>query len=238
VVGKFVVGVAVAEKAGESLWATHKTAETLKGDGHGDASDEYRRIGACTVMEKAAGVAYVSGNASDNGPIRRVNFYFISEFLPKFPNKSPSRCGRGQVRRINGFVDILTLTFIHRMAESDLLEQEKLDEIDPLRHLRADDEDAIVPTQPPSVYRQIQSLSFEPINVKLLVDAGPGCGGIAWPAGEVLSQYLVHRGPEFMQGRRVLELGSGTGLVGLVAAQLGASKVTITDQLSAYMAQI
>ncbi|CAG8686000.1 3541_t:CDS:1 [Acaulospora colombiana] len=124
------------------------------------------------------------------------------------------------------------------MAEPDLLEQEKLDEIDPLRHLRVDGEDAIVPTQPPSVHRQIQTLSFGSISVKLLVDAGPGCGGVAWPAGEVLSQYLVHRGPEFMQGRRVLELGSGTGLVGLVAAQLEASKVTITDQLSACTTQV
>lgn len=38
-------------------------------------------------------------------------------------------------------------------------------------------------------------------------------------------------GPESVQGKRVLELGSGTGLVGLVAAALGAQQVCITDQL-------
>lgn len=116
------------------------------------------------------------------------------------------------------------------MTPNEILEQEKLDEIDPLRHLRQDDDDAFVPPQPASVHKQIDTLHFGPIALKLLVDAGPGCGGIAWPAGQVLSNYLVHHGP--LQGRRILELGSGTGLVGLVAARLGA-EVIITDQLSA-----
>jgi len=61
------------------------------------------------------------------------------------------------------------------------------------------------------------------------VDAGPGCGGIAWPAGEVLSRYIVRRGRDYWKGKRVLELGSGTGLVGLVAGYLGAHAV-LTDQ--------
>lgn len=32
-----------------------------------------------------------------------------------------------------------------------------------------------------------------------------------------------------MQGRTVLELGSGTGVVGIVAAALGAKRVLLTD---------
>jgi len=120
------------------------------------------------------------------------------------------------------------------MSVNDLIEEEIQDNLDPLRHFRAEG-DSIVPTQPPSTQRQIQSHSFGHIALDILVDAGPGCGGIAWPAGQVLSDYLVHRGSHYLQDRQVLELGSGTGLVGLVAAKLGAPKVIITDQLSAQM---
>jgi hypothetical protein len=46
---------------------------------------------------------------------------------------------------------------------------------------------------------------------------------------QVLSNYLVKKGPGFVTGRNILELGSGTGLVGLVAGKLGGN-VWITDQ--------
>ncbi|KAK0468013.1 putative methyltransferase-domain-containing protein [Desarmillaria tabescens] len=71
--------------------------------------------------------------------------------------------------------------------------------------------------------------SMEPLVVTLSVDASPGCGGIVWPAGQVLSNYLVRRDRSFFQDKTILELGSGTGLVGIVAAKLGAN-VWVTDQ--------
>ncbi|KAH9894211.1 putative methyltransferase-domain-containing protein [Cubamyces lactineus] len=121
----------------------------------------------------------------------------------------------------------------------DLALEEHLDELDPLRHFRDDasDEDSantIVPVQPPSIRNQTIELVFPapgdrgaPIAIRLAVDASPGCGGIAWPAGEVLASYISRRGS--LDGKTVLELGSGTGLVGLVAGKLGA-RVWITDQ--------
>jgi len=45
---------------------------------------------------------------------------------------------------------------------------------------------------------------------------------------QVLASYIARRGLD-LQGLNVLELGSGTGLVGLVAGHLGA-RVCITDQ--------
>lgn len=70
--------------------------------------------------------------------------------------------------------------------------------------------------------------------VRLRVDAGPGCGGIAWPAGEVLARYLAHRHSvdgSYLKGKKVLELGSGTGLVGIAAALLDKeAEVWVTDQ--------
>lgn len=74
--------------------------------------------------------------------------------------------------------------------------------------------------------------------VRLHVDAGPGCGGIAWPAGEVLSRYMAYRhevDPSFLKGKKVLELGSGTGLVGLAVGLLEkSSQVEVTDQAYVY----
>lgn len=107
---------------------------------------------------------------------------------------------------------------------------EHLDALDPLRHLRDDTGDVLVPPQIPTVAHQTIELSFPPLDnpVKLVVDAGPGCGGIAWPAGEVLSRYLARRGS--LMGQQAIELGSGTGLVGLVAGLLGADEVVVTDQ--------
>lgn len=48
---------------------------------------------------------------------------------------------------------------------------------------------------------------------------------------QVLANYLTQRGEDYCTGRAILELGSGTGLVGLVAGKLG-GKVWITDQAS------
>ncbi|KJA24587.1 hypothetical protein HYPSUDRAFT_136012 [Hypholoma sublateritium FD-334 SS-4] len=69
-----------------------------------------------------------------------------------------------------------------------------------------------------------------PLSVSLNVDASPGCGGLAWPAGQILASYLVQKGPEYVKNRNVLELGSGTGLVGIAVGQFPSAKVWITDQ--------
>lgn len=147
------------------------------------------------------------------------------------------------------------------MSERENIEREEfLDNQDPLRHLRSlDADDVLVPAQLPSILNQRTDLLIPGVNpgdtgitVKLALDASPGCGGIAWPAGEarsfalssrgireslsdrsqVLSSYLLQRGRSSAKDKTVLELGSGTGLVGLVAAYLGAEHVWITDQRS------
>ncbi|XP_042884059.1 protein-lysine methyltransferase METTL21D-like [Penaeus japonicus] len=62
-------------------------------------------------------------------------------------------------------------------------------------------------------------------------------GCVVWDAAIVLTKFLevnslkfsTDAGKSLINGRTVLELGSGTGCVGLAAAIMGASKVTITD---------
>jgi len=89
----------------------------------------------------------------------------------------------------------------------------------------------VFPAQGPAHGAFKTELTFTglPRPLQLAVDAAPGCGGRAWPAGEVLGRYLVARRASKLKGQRVLELGAGTGLAGLVAGMLGAD-VWITDQ--------
>lgn len=49
-----------------------------------------------------------------------------------------------------------------------------------------------------------------------------------WPTSFELSNFLCTH-PEYVVGKRVVELGSGSGAVGLVCAALGAASVTLTD---------
>ncbi|KAL7831511.1 hypothetical protein SRHO_G00310140 [Serrasalmus rhombeus] len=55
-----------------------------------------------------------------------------------------------------------------------------------------------------------------------------GVAAVVWDAAVVLCMYL-ELGHVDLKGRAVIELGAGTGLVGIVAALLGAT-VTITDR--------
>mmetsp|Transcript_18770 Transcript_18770/g.57933 ORF Transcript_18770/g.57933 Transcript_18770/m.57933 type:complete len:250 (+) Transcript_18770:968-1717(+) len=52
-------------------------------------------------------------------------------------------------------------------------------------------------------------------------------GDLVWPTATIFCRYLCEHA-QMLRGRRVLDLGAGTGLVGLVAAALGAC-VTLVD---------
>lgn len=50
----------------------------------------------------------------------------------------------------------------------------------------------------------------------------------AWAGGRVLAQYIVDH-PQVVEGKRVLDFGCGSGLVGIAAAKAGASEVWVAD---------
>ena len=60
---------------------------------------------------------------------------------------------------------------------------------------------------------------------------GQDTGGDVWLGGLALTQLLYGR-PSAVAGKRVLELGSGTGFVGLALARLRPEVVVLTDQVS------
>lgn len=68
--------------------------------------------------------------------------------------------------------------------------------------------------------------------LKLHEDLKNGCGGQLWPAGMVLSKYMLRKHKSDLAGKSILELGAGGGLVGLAVA-IGCQTeevIHITDQ--------
>lgn len=50
----------------------------------------------------------------------------------------------------------------------------------------------------------------------------------AWPGGQVLARYVLDA-PDLVAGRRVLDLGSGSGLVAVAASLAGAAEVVASE---------
>ncbi|KAJ5099218.1 hypothetical protein N7532_006219 [Penicillium argentinense] len=64
-------------------------------------------------------------------------------------------------------------------------------------------------------------------------DLKNGCGGQLWPAGMVLTKYMLSQRASELAGKSIVELGAGGGLVGLGVARECefAAPLHITDQL-------
>jgi len=56
----------------------------------------------------------------------------------------------------------------------------------------------------------------------------PPYWAFAWAGGQALARYVLDH-PELVRGKRVLDIGAGSGLVGLAAARAGAASVLATD---------
>jgi predicted nicotinamide N-methyase len=56
----------------------------------------------------------------------------------------------------------------------------------------------------------------------------PPFWAFAWPGGQALARYLLDN-PDFVRGREVLDIGSGSGIVAIAAAKAGASRVTAAE---------
>ncbi|KAJ3305468.1 hypothetical protein HDV03_001562 [Kappamyces sp. JEL0829] len=78
-------------------------------------------------------------------------------------------------------------------------------------------------------FAQAGSIQLQEVNI---THSALDIGQQTWSAGVILAD-LIDCGDIPVRDREILELGSGTGLVGLVAARLGARSVVMTDHLDA-----
>lgn len=60
------------------------------------------------------------------------------------------------------------------------------------------------------------------------VVAEPAYWSFCWASGQVLARYILDR-PEMVQGQRVIDFGSGSGIVAIAAALAGARDVVACD---------
>jgi len=78
-----------------------------------------------------------------------------------------------------------------------------------------------------------EPLCIGPSNRRIIIqetsEAEKGTGLITWDGSVVLAKYLEKNALELVSGKRIIELGAGTGLAGIAAAFLGAKKVLLTD---------
>ncbi|XP_067894309.1 EEF1A lysine methyltransferase 3-like [Heterodontus francisci] len=83
-------------------------------------------------------------------------------------------------------------------------------------------------TSTPSIRRS--QFEFCGFNLKIVrfMDPGLGVSSYVWESGIVLCRYFEKENINFI-GKKVIELGSGTGIVGILATLLGGN-VTMTDQ--------
>ena len=56
----------------------------------------------------------------------------------------------------------------------------------------------------------------------------PPYWAFAWAGGQALARYVLDH-PKIVQGKRVLDIGAGSGLVGIAAEKAGAESVTAAD---------
>jgi len=93
---------------------------------------------------------------------------------------------------------------------------------------------ARLPLQPPPDVPEVRLHLAEPRTGlhRLARQVGPSFGvpywAFAWAGGVALARYVLDH-PETVRGRRVLDFGTGGGLVAIAAAQAGAERVEAAD---------
>ncbi|CAL8159573.1 unnamed protein product [Prunus armeniaca] len=116
-------------------------------------------------------------------------------------------------------------------AEQEEEEEEEEEELDSFAATAASEEIMLLwGMQQPTLSKPNAFVSQSSLQLKL--DSTPGVtGAVMWDSGVILGKFLEHASDSellLLQGKKVVELGSGCGLVGCIAALLG-GQVVLTD---------
>jgi len=79
-------------------------------------------------------------------------------------------------------------------------------------------------------FTQSRQASYGPllVHVREIPFSAGKIGGSIWKASIAMGQYIALH-PHLVKNKRVLELGSGVGLLGLLTAQLGVESITLSE---------
>lgn len=82
---------------------------------------------------------------------------------------------------------------------------------------------------------QLHTFRYDDISVRVQEGSlGDGVGAKVWVVAHIMCRRLS-RDASLVRGRRVLEIGAGCGVCGIVAAQQGAAAVVLTDNVPAVL---
>ena len=102
---------------------------------------------------------------------------------------------------------------------------------DPEKFIRANTRLRTVPLVPEiSIFVADEAVPLWQKTEEELNEAGlpPPFWAFAWAGGQALARYLLDN-PDMVAGKRVLDIGSGSGLVGIAAKKAGAASVLAAD---------
>lgn len=96
----------------------------------------------------------------------------------------------------------------------------------------------VVDVREQEVKAHIGSVYYEGLDSPILLsqDLKDGCGGKIWESANVMVNYVIWKNQqlngELFKDQKVVEVGSGTGLVGLAVAKICSQvqQVIVTDQ--------
>jgi hypothetical protein len=85
----------------------------------------------------------------------------------------------------------------------------------------------------------IGAVTYAGLNLPILLaqDLSGGCGGKIWECASIMIEYMIWKNQQlegtFFQQQKLVEIGSGTGLVGLAVARIcpEIKELILTDQL-------
>ena len=82
--------------------------------------------------------------------------------------------------------------------------------------------------------RHVSTPTFDLQLKQRLGKASDGLGAVVWDCGLALANFLS-RNPEVVRGKRVIDLGCGTGIAGIAAAACGAKSIVVSDAVESYV---